>query len=870
VYPDEPIFLLSDGPHNDKKGRNSAEKSFNPSKRDASKQHLREIMVPAGPGGELLPVKWTDMEALLMWDERQTPRLTKLTKAHIYLNPFSRMRCGLSTEAFEAVFKYASQPPHVKHGPGAPGDLEGLVWYCTLWHRLHQLHTGKMTHRSSSCRQLWDGMQQIISWWAAVEQEHGKHAQRHFMSAEVTFDVQAMGHGLLGLTQWLDSKASGFELSCKKLNQNDVECAFSILRASGANRNPTTQDCARGIAGLRYANIHSKVPRGASYEQEEAEHSDQVFKQQLAAKQEVCHTHVWLMATLEPAAEPEAAPGQADISTGSHLAAALLRQVGDAPLDSTCRSLLLSISKGKGQPELQERWSELCRVARAAANAGSWHQAHNALLTKAAQELIQQMPAQTAAARTDAFATAEERQQRAASQVSTSLCGVQLCTSWVCCYMLLAWSLLRLRVFNDHTLVAEAKAAAKQATAKQGKRQRKQRQQLLDPSGTDPEAEAMQALPPDGTTEAGILSLEMPLEVNDMALAHVGGWALLKVQQSRTACREHRHHSKLPGGATNISGLIGMMAEKVSQDEPAAAPPTQEAQQEQQEQQGQQVPQQEQQEQQLPRQEQQQEQRAPVKKQPRATQPKAAALAFFDKLQQHINRHATQASLFLHRHAAYNHWLEVLEQDRPLWDAWQSCCQELLMQPGAEVCDELQQVLREMQGMVVQRYMHAMQLGLLKRFGMSGLQKLGKPPQALRTDLLGKVTARKGPTTEAVPAPAAGSEAQRQPKAKRAAAAQQQPSSPAESPRPISSKKAKQQTGTPKAKPKAKPKPKAMAKPKGQAQGRVKAKAATNDAAQHTSPAVPQPRSTRRARQNEDAKSTPQQMLRGRKKKARQ
>ena len=54
-----------------------------------------------------------------------------------------------------------------------------------------------------------------------------------------------------------------------------------------------------------------------------------------------------------------------------------------------------------------------------------------------------------------------------------------------------------------------------------------------------------------------------------------------------------------------------------------------------------------------------------------------------------------------------------------------------------------QQVLRELQGLLVHRYMHAMQLGILKRFGMSGLQKLGKPQQALRSDLLGKVAAAK-------------------------------------------------------------------------------------------------------------------------------
>lgn len=389
-----------------------------------------------------------------------------------------------------------------------------------------------MAHGSTSSKQLWASMQQVSSWWAAVDKQYGKEAQRHFMSAEVTFDVQAMGHGLLGLTQWLDSKAPGFELNCKKLNQNDVECAFSMLRANGSNKNPTTQDCARGITNLRYANIHSKVSRGASYEQEDAAHSDDVFKQQLAARHDVCHTRVWPLSTLEPATQP-AAPGMQPVDASSsrarHLAAAVLRQVGEAPLDPICRDALATIGSMTAASQLQSQWQQLCEAADAAVSSGPWHQAHHRLLSSSAQALLKQMPCQPAdTPRVMLYATAEQRQQRAASQVSNTLAGTPLCTSWVCCYMRLAWSLLRLRVFSDHTLAAEAKAAAKRVTDKQSKKQKKQKQKLLDPAGTDAEAAALQAMQPDGIAEHDTPGLE--LDINSTALAHLGGWAMLKVQ----------------------------------------------------------------------------------------------------------------------------------------------------------------------------------------------------------------------------------------------------------------------------------------------------------------------------------------------------
>jgi hypothetical protein len=116
---------------------------------------MREVMVPAGPGGSLVPVKWTDLEALLLWDERQTPRLTKLTKAHVYLNPFSRMRCGLATEAFEAVVKYASQPAEVKRAAGAPGKGRSMQrpkrMRCAAAHGDVHTGAGRITCDSPAC-----------------------------------------------------------------------------------------------------------------------------------------------------------------------------------------------------------------------------------------------------------------------------------------------------------------------------------------------------------------------------------------------------------------------------------------------------------------------------------------------------------------------------------------------------------------------------------------------------------------------------------------------------------------------------------------------------------------------------------------------
>ena len=122
AFPEEPLFLLSDGPHAVKKGRNSAEKSGNPKQLDKRGRMMREIMVPAGQDGALIMLCWTDAEKLLDYDKCQMPRLLKITHGHVYLNPFTRMRCGLATELFQAVIKYDMLPSEVKNRVGAPGN----------------------------------------------------------------------------------------------------------------------------------------------------------------------------------------------------------------------------------------------------------------------------------------------------------------------------------------------------------------------------------------------------------------------------------------------------------------------------------------------------------------------------------------------------------------------------------------------------------------------------------------------------------------------------------------------------------------------------------------------------------------------------
>ena len=235
-------------------------------------------------------------------------------------------------------------------------------------------------------------------------------------------------------------------------------------------------------------------------------------------------------------------------------------------------------------------------------------------------------------------------------------------------------------------------------------------------------------------------------------------------------------------GASSISQLTAMLAEMGSPRAPAAAAagrPSGEQQQEpqpvqQQEQEQQQQQQQAQQQPQQPLAQRAEGAHAPGGKQHKAeVRLKEPALGFFSKLQLFINKHATQASIYLHRQEAYSHWLLELEQSAALWQDFLAVWRALLQLPDQhQFSTAAQQVLRELQGLLVHRYMHAMQLGILKRFGMSGLQKLGKPQQALRSDLLGKVAAakvaaakvRKAREAAAAASPSAASPAAKKPK----------------------------------------------------------------------------------------------------------
>jgi hypothetical protein len=121
-------------------------------------------------------------------------------------------------------------------------------------------------------------------------------------------------------------------------------------------------------------------------------------------------------------------------------------------------------------------------------------------------------------------------------------------------------------------------------------------------------------------------------------------------------------------------------------------------------------------------------------------------LRFFTLLQELINSKATMASIFSDRHAAYKQWLAHLEGSAELFAAWCSMWQTLLgaEQLGGPEPGGLLAVLRQLQGMAVQRYMHAMQKETLQLHEVSASQPNSRPDQALRPKLLNRQPAGAG------------------------------------------------------------------------------------------------------------------------------
>jgi hypothetical protein len=719
----QPLFLLTDGPHAGKKARNSLEKSFNAKQvRKADGGHLREIMVPAGPNGELIEVSWQDVSTLLDWDLRQAPRLTRLSKAHAVLNEWSRMRCHLATEVFQAAILY----DEAKTKP-ADQPLTGLVWYSRLWYGMHSALKGSISKDSTTYISLQARAKQLDDWAALLEQQYGPGAwQQHCVSQQLLFDARALTHGVLALTDWLDAQRPGFELRCSKCNQNAVENSFSKKRASGSNTNPSAIEVARLISSERCANITSHLNRKSSYESADDQHdeasiegSSELFMSQLAEKRQSQQVRLWQLDTLQP---PDGAPAaEAQRCRRRLLAAAVQQQLQGHPVPAACLQALGWCSEAAPAPAAQEvavLWESLCSAAAAAVEASTAKDAADGLLDEhsiAELDRLQQAAAQAAAAA--ATPTAEIQPQALAAAppgmdakawgcVQHSLC-IDGC--WWVCYSMMYHLQRRTHIFTTKTLPA---------LQRQQKRKAKKQQKLA----------AAQAAQADGTApDTGAAAPEAQpgaswqRQLNEDAVARVAGWVVLKLSHFRQSkkqkallgslaeqaplalpaelCDELRKH---PGFST----LAAFMAEGRVPNALASVLPEE----------------------------------VQVPDSCMHTSIKEPVLPFFTLLQELINSKASVASIFSDRHAAYKQWLAHLEGSAELFAAWCSMWQALLgdEQLGGSEPGGLLAVLRQLQGMAVQRYMHAMQREILQLHELSASQPKSRPDQALRPKLLNR------------------------------------------------------------------------------------------------------------------------------------
>jgi hypothetical protein len=129
--------------------RNNLEKSVNRRHRSTrgklTGENLRTLMWPLPSPADHAhhtELSWDDLWMIFHWDERQTPRVTKLTKSHLDLDTHTRMRCHLATEGFAAVVLYGDYMAKFCPSTILPERVQGLIAYCRMFVGLHAVMDG--------------------------------------------------------------------------------------------------------------------------------------------------------------------------------------------------------------------------------------------------------------------------------------------------------------------------------------------------------------------------------------------------------------------------------------------------------------------------------------------------------------------------------------------------------------------------------------------------------------------------------------------------------------------------------------------------------------------------------------------------------
>lgn len=159
------------------------------------------LQVPL-PSGQLVTIGWKDVMAIYDADKNAFPKLTKLKREHIFLTSFTKMRCGLATQTFNAILTYC-QELRKRATPLSP-QLQGLEQFAGLFYGLNQLVTDgkKFSAGSPAVQEVAVKAQQLMLWHSLVRSPLG---EKHFISDESFYDTSSFCGGLQLLVGVIDS-----------------------------------------------------------------------------------------------------------------------------------------------------------------------------------------------------------------------------------------------------------------------------------------------------------------------------------------------------------------------------------------------------------------------------------------------------------------------------------------------------------------------------------------------------------------------------------------------------------------------------------------------------------------------------------------
>ena len=211
---------------------------------------------------EFAHATWGDISFIYSVDKNRSPRVTKLSQAHVDRDGFSAMNVGMATSTLRAVGEHVAAETAAGHE--IRPCMRATHWYCSLFFRANQILTDSTLSRGGpELAEIKQIGAQLKQWRDDIEAESPGSTGRtvgetsSFITWELYEDAVSMCNGIVLAMHMLDDRFRGIKIPAKFFNQNVLEGLFGVIRNRGSNNNPGGATYGAGIRSVSaYTCVH--------------------------------------------------------------------------------------------------------------------------------------------------------------------------------------------------------------------------------------------------------------------------------------------------------------------------------------------------------------------------------------------------------------------------------------------------------------------------------------------------------------------------------------------------------------------------------------------------------------------------------------